>query len=257
MSAAETRRTRPSALALAALVLLLCLPGLAAGVELLVDGDFEAMRSGKDLRIDNKGQDWYESRRDTKEGTAQLKLSTRFVGGNRTRKAMIKAHPELNTYLTQRFAEPQTGRLLVSYDIYVAEILPDDDRSAFCLVGASRDKENGPNSTGRERFVFLGFTSGETDGKLDLFARECGASWDEKTIAVRNLDRGRWYTVVLDVNVTTGTYKVKIDGVTDWFELEAFCHRGRMPKKLTHVSFASWNDGAGTFYVDNVSVRTP
>jgi hypothetical protein len=33
-------------------------------------------------------------------------------------------------------------------------------------------------------------------------------------------------------------------------ELKAF---GRAPKSLSAISFASWNDGPGTFYVDNVT----
>ena len=37
---------------------------------------------------DSKGQDWYESRRDGKEGRALLKLSTKDIGGNATRKAV-------------------------------------------------------------------------------------------------------------------------------------------------------------------------
>jgi hypothetical protein len=33
----------------------------------------------------------------------------------------------------------------------------------------------------------------------------------------------------------------------------AFHGKGaKPPTMLTHVSFASWNDGPGTFYVDNV-----
>jgi len=38
-------------------------------------------------------------------------------------------------------------------------------------------------------------------------------------------------------------------------ELDAFSPSGKAPKRLTHISFASWNDGAGTFYIDNVIAR--
>ena len=33
-----------------------------------------------------------------------------------------------------------------------------------------------------------------------------------------------------------------------------FCE-GKTPEQITHLSFASWNDGPGTFYVDNVTAR--
>jgi hypothetical protein len=169
---------------------------------------------------------------------------------------MIKADPEHNTYLSQRFA-PQTGRFMVQYDLYVQEILPDDNRSAFFLVGGIKDKKNGPNSTGAERFVFLGCENGASGGLMNLFAREGDSAWGERTPVAPNLELGRWYTIVADIDVAAGVYRVKVNGVTDWFDLEAFYTKGKAPKKLTHLSFASWDDGAGTFYVDNVRAWTP
>lgn len=228
----------------------------AAPGELLVDGDFETVGNGASLRRDDKGQDWYESRRDGAEGHALLKLSTRDVGGNATHKAMIKADPEHNTYLSQRFA-PQTGRFMVQYDLYVREILPDDNRSAFFLVGGIKDRKNGPNSTGAERFVFLGCENGSSGGLMNLFAREGSSAWGERTPVALNLELGRWYTIVADIDVAAGVYRVKVNGVTDWFDLESFYTKGKALKKLTHLSFASWDDGAGTFYVDNVRAWTP
>ena len=227
----------------------------AATSDLIVDGDFEECRSGKELRRDSKGQDWYESRRDGK-GRSLLKLSTRDVGGNRTRKAMIKGHPDLNTYLSQRFAKSQTGRFLIRYDIYVSEILPDDNRSAFFFLGQIWDKKGGPNSTGSERFAFLGFENASEEGKMSLFARESDLKWNEKTVVVTNLDLKKWYRIAVDVDVPESIYRVQVEGVSDWFALEAFYHKDETPAELTHVSFASWNDGAGTFYVDNVSAVT-
>ncbi|MFH1845637.1 MAG: hypothetical protein ABIF77_20830, partial [bacterium] len=154
----------------------------AVAGELILDGDFETSTKGSDLRRDAKGQDWYESRKDTGEGRELLKLSTKKVGGNQTHKSMIKAHPELNTYLTQRFAEPQTFFLTVSYDIYIKEILADDNRSAFCFVGGVKDKKGGPTSTGKERFVFLGFENAEEAGKVNLFVREGDSDWAGRTV---------------------------------------------------------------------------
>ena len=48
-------------------VLSMALPALAT--ELVVDGDFEGHKNGAQLRKDGKGSDWYESRKDTEEGS--------------------------------------------------------------------------------------------------------------------------------------------------------------------------------------------
>jgi hypothetical protein len=226
----------------------------AAAGELVVDGSFEAQKNGADLRKDSKGSDWYESRKDTEEGSKQLKLSKKEIGGNATQKAMIKAHPELNTYLSHRLTEPQDLVLSATFDIYIREILPDDNRSAFIMLGGLKDKKGGPNSTGRERFVFMGFENGEEPGKINLFAREGQTKWTEKTTVAKGLQLETWYTIHIEANIPEGFYVVTIDGVTEPFELESFYTKGRTPSKITHISFASWNDGAGTFYVDNVSV---
>jgi hypothetical protein len=219
---------------------------------LIIDGDFSLVPNSATLRRDDKGQDWYESRRDTKEGRKLLFLSKKEIGGNATHKAMIKGHPELNTYLTQRFAEPQTGDFSVRFDIYIHQILADDNRSAFFMVGASRDRKNGPNSTAKERFVFLGFENASEPGKINLFAREGKTSWEEKTIVVPNLDEKAWHTIEVIVYPEAKAYEVVVNGGAP-VELEAL--GTKPPKKLTHISFASWNDGAGTFYVDNLSAK--
>jgi len=228
----------------------------SAMAELIVNGDFEKSPNGAALRRDDKGQDWNETRKDKKEGRLLLKLSTKDVGGNSTKKAMVKAHPDLNTYLTQRFAEPQTRDFSVTYDIFVRKILSDNNRSAFCMIGNSRDKKRGPNSTGKERFAFVGFENAGTPGKMNLFARERGKGWDEKTIIAKDLDLGKWYQVGLMIYVEDESYEVWVEGVTDPIEVEAFRPKPKKKhRKLTHISFASWNDGAGTFYVDNVKAK--
>jgi len=221
--------------------------------ELVPGGDFENIKNGDDLRKDSKGLDWYESRKDTDEGRKLLKLSTKNIHGNATKKAMIKGHPELNTYLSFRLAEPQTITLTARYDILVKEILPDDNRSAFMFLGGVKDKKGGPNSTGRERFVILGFENAATPGKLNLFAREGQEKWAARTLVAEGLDVNSWYTITVDANIPEGYYTVTVDGVVEEFELESFMTKGKTPDKISHISFASWNDGAGTFYVDNVS----
>ena len=229
----------------------------AAAAELIVDGDFSACLKSRDLRVDQKGQDWYESRKDIEGARKLLLLSKRDVAGNATPKAMIKGDAKFNTYLTQSFASPQTGDFTVQFDICVREILPPANRSAFIMIGGSTDKKGGPNSTGAERFVFLGFESAPEAGKLNLFAREGKSAWEQKTVVVRGLDANKWYTVLIDVYPSAGAYEVGLKGITAQpVELEAFSAGKKPPKKLTHLSFASWNDGPGTFYIDNVAARS-
>ncbi len=240
-------------------ILALALAALAgaAGTGLLADGSFDACKTSGDLRVDNKGPDWSETRDDTEKGPKLLMLSTKKVAGNGTHKAMIKAHPDLNTYLTQSFATPQTATFTLAFDICVKEILPDDNRSAFCLVGASYDKKNGPNSTGKERFVFLGWENAKAPGKINLFAREADKDWTGRTLVAENLDLMAWHHLEVAVDVKGGSYKVRLGQGTWSKALKAFKGGTAVPKKLTHVSFASWNDGAGTFYVDNVKATNP
>ncbi|MFC1572379.1 hypothetical protein ACFL6M_02160 [Candidatus Eisenbacteria bacterium] len=230
-----------------------------AQTELLVDGDFESNETGKQLRAREEPQGWYESRRDGSEGRLLLKLSTKKVGRNESRKAMIKASPQFNTYLSQRLAAPQEGRLSISWDVYVREILPPYNRSAFQMIGNASVKGRGPNGAGAERFVFLGFENAEKPGKINLFAFEGGPDqeWDTRTLVASDLDLKRWHTIAVDVDVEKQTYSVSIQGVSEApVQVRAFKSKKKpVPKVLTHVSFASWNDGPGTFYVDNVRTK--
>jgi len=239
----------------AALVLLVsALPALAQD-ELIKDGGFEKLKSSKGLRTDNEGQDWYESRKH-KAGRKLLMLSSKKRYGNRSQKAMIKADPELNTYLSQALAAPQTGKLRLQYDIAVKLIRPEYDRSGFFFAGTSNDKKRGPNSTGKERFVVLGFENAGAEGKMNLFAFEGSGGWDDKSVLAENLDLKTWYSVAVEMDIAAGTYTVQIDGGQVIGPLKAFkTKKDPVVDTITHVSFASWNDGAGTFYVDNVSAK--
>jgi len=232
---------------------------VSRGVNLIVDGDFDRFTKSVELRRDDKGQDWYESRKDTKEGRKLLILSKKPVGGNATAKAMIKAHPDLNTYLSQMLATPQTDDFTVQFDILVKEILPDDNRSAFFMIGNNSDRKGGPNSTGAERFVFMGFENAGEPGKINLFAREEKSGWDARTILAKDLSVNTWYTIEVIAYPSAATYEVTVKGPAGSvgpIEVDAFKAAGKAPKKLTHLSFASWNDGAGTFYIDNVMAHT-
>ncbi len=230
----------------------------AAGVPLITDGDFEASANSAALRKREAAGGWYESRRDGKEGRLLLSLSTKPVAGNATRKAMVKASAARNTYLTQQLSQPQQGRFSLQWDILVKEILPPFNRSAFQMIGNNTVRGRGPNGAGKERFVFLGFENATTPGKVNLFAYEGGDTdqWDTKRVLFSGLSLGKWYTVRVDVDVPGQAYTVSVEGQPGpGVRVAAFRTKGaKAPQALTHLSFASWNDGPGTFYVDNVRV---
>jgi len=91
-------------------------------------------------------------------------------------------------------------------------------------------------------------------GLLNLFAREGKDRWADRTLIATGLRADAWHHLEIVVDVPEGFYEVSVNGGKP-FELESFTTKGRSPKKLSHISFASWNDGPGTFYVDNVSVK--
>ncbi|MFH1144724.1 MAG: hypothetical protein V1774_09300 [Candidatus Eisenbacteria bacterium] len=228
-----------------------------AAAALIADGDFEAVGDGDQLRGREQGG-WYESRNigGDKEARLQLKLSTKPIGSNATQKAMIKGDPRYNTYLSQLFSEPQRKRFSLQWDIYVREILAPFNRAAFQMIGSAHAKGRGPNGSGPERFVFLAFENAAQPGKINLFAIE-GRNpdqWDERTVLVSGLDLDTWYTVRIDVDVPGKAYTVSVGGATQApISVAAFRQKkADPPEALTHISFASWDDGPGTFYVDNV-----
>lgn len=222
---------------------------------ILTDGDFEADQTNAQLRDKEKGPGWYESRGDIPIGPNLLKLSKKPVAGNATKKAFIKGSPKRNTYLTQAFSQPQKGQFTIKYDILVSKIFPSPNRGAIQMIG-NVIPGKAPNGTGAQRFVFLAFENATAAGKLNLIAYEGGSpqAANKKTMVAPNLDPKKWYTVTLNVNVATKAYTVSVAGVTTApVALKAFDANGKgAPGALTHLSFASWNDGPGTFYVDNV-----
>ena len=248
-----------AALALTGLLMLSSpkiVPPAHAQGPLLVDGDFEANKNGAALRKRERPQGWYESRRQSDAARRLLLLSSKKVGKNATKKAMIKASAEFNTYLSQVLESPQEGQLALQWDIYVKEILPPYNRSAFQMIGNASTKGRGPNGSGPERFVFLGFEPGQDPGRINLFAFE-GKNpdqWDERTLLVPDLKLKKWHTVRVELDIPDEAYLVSVLGVTpEPIAVKAFKAKNKpVPKTLTHVSFASWNDGLGTFYVDNV-----
>ncbi len=219
---------------------------------LVVDGDFESTMSGTGLRGLEKPRGWYESRGDGVKGPKLVRLSKKAIAGNATKKAFFKASRKLNAYLSQAFPGPQAGRFSVQWDVLVGRILPKPNRSAYMIIGNDSVTGRGPNATGSERFVFLAFENAPAKGKLNLVAMEKASA--KPRVLVPGLDLNKWYTVKVDVDVPGKAYSVSIPGVTAApVAVKAFEPKEKtIPSSLTHISFATWNDGPGTFFIDNV-----
>lgn len=241
-------------------VLLMTSPG-TSNAQLLVDSDFNASVDSAALRADSSGQDWYESRSDTPPfGPNLLTLDTTNVLGNSTPKAKLTASGTYNAYLTQAFTSAQTGTFAVQWDIYVDSITnlthtpADPDRGGWMLIGDSTDPtRTGPNSDDPERFVYLAFfrDGGATTGPMDLVARDRDDPWENFTTVAADLQLKQWYTIKVLCKLPMGTYDVYVNGAYKKTVTS------RWPKtQVTHLSFATWDDGAGTFYVDDVTAPT-
>ena len=218
----------------------------ALPVAFLSDTNFDASAGDEDLIFNSAGQDWYESRQDGTGGPALLSLDNTDVAGHTGKKAKITGSTSLNTYLSQEFGSPQTNTFGVQWDIYVDNIDTSggDTRSAFMFIGDDIDGQRGPNSSPDDRFVYMAFQNGDDPGTMDLEIYNGG--WRDSLI---QLNQDQWYTIKVVVDVTANTYNIYVDDLLAGADIPA-----NTPKdNLTHISFASWNDGPGTFYVDNVT----
>ncbi|MGV8141237.1 MAG: MopE-related protein, partial [Candidatus Woesearchaeota archaeon] len=215
---------------------------------LLVDSTFEASADDATLRANGAGQDWYESRG---QAPTLLTLDTTNVGGNTGKKAKFDASNTTNAYVTQEFSTPQIGTFSIKWDIYIDNIsdISSPDRAGWMLVGDDSTAGSGPNAANGERFVYMGFykNGGGTSGTMDLIAvNRTGTFTAFQTIA-SGLNMKQWYNIRVDLNLTSDTYDVYVNDVF------AATVTSRIAKtQVTHISFAQWNDGAGTFYIDNV-----
>lgn len=218
-------------------------------ISFLADNEFDESVDSDALRADGPGQDWYESRADM---ATLLTLNTDDIGGNASSKAAIAASAVGNVYLSQELGEVQTGVFGVTWSIYVDEILDRSgpDYSGWQMIGDDADGIRGPNSTGIDRFVYLAFEKdgGGTDGTMDLVARAPSDPWDSFTIIAPGLDMDQWYTIGVICDVGSNTYDVFLNGELVRDNMPAFTAKS----SLTHISFAQWNDGSGSFYVDDV-----
>jgi len=222
----------------------------------LTDGQYDDSVDSLDLQADSPGQDWYESRR---EEPSLVSLNKANIGGNSTPKAAFAASNTRNVYLTQEFCQPITQTATIQWDIYVASILNSaryPDRAAWMLIGDDTGADPtrvGPNAEDSERFVYLGFyrNGGGTSGTMSLVARDRDDTWSTFTTVASSLNIGQWYTIKVSLNLAAGTYDVSVDG-----QPKATV-TSRTPKnEVTHISFAQWQDGAGSFYVDNVKAES-
>jgi len=240
------------------------------GVPLLADADFEASTNSADLRLNSTVQDWYDSRVGwSGSNTTLLTLNTQNVGGNSGKKAkmnqswLIDGKYVGNVYLSQEFVVPQPSIFSVEWDIYVDTILDysDVDRAAHMMIGADLDGSRGPSSSDPERFVVMGFyhQDGSTvpGDSMSLLAQEHEDSMSNSSewrVIANNLSMDKWYNIRLEVNVLEKNYDVYIDNVLVAENVLAFDQY--YMDQLTHISFATWNDGIGTFYIDNVQEYT-
>ena len=86
---------------------------------------------------------------------------------------------------------------------------------------------------------------------MSLVAREPGDSFNDSTqwrVIAGGLNFETWYDIQVDIDVVSGVYDVYVDGVLAATGVQFYNYNNA----LRYISFAQWNDGAGTFYVDNV-----
>jgi hypothetical protein len=89
---------------------------------------------------------------------------------------------------------------------------------------------------------------GGTSGTMDLVAVNRTGSFTSHWVIASGLNLKQWYTIKVICNIPAGTYDVYVDGILQ----KAGVSSRNAKTSVTHISFAQWNDGAGTFYVDNV-----
>jgi hypothetical protein len=246
------------------------------GSSLIADSTFDASIDYNDLIADSIEQDWYESRTPGATGgdPTLLSINTENIGNNFGKKIKLSESPLIydpitntssyvgNAYLTQEFITPQPQAVSLTFDIYVESIKDyyDVDRAGHILVGTDNNDGRGPNSGEKERFLLMGFyhlngTSTPGDN-ISLIAQELedpisnSSQW--KVIA-DDLKIGEWYTIRLDINVISKNYDVYVNGTLKAEDVETL---NPLVRSLTHISFGTWNDGPGTFYLDNVREST-
>ena len=90
---------------------------------------------------------------------------------------------------------------------------------------------------------------------------------EEEDPIASNLQMDKWYHIRIDIDVPARDYDVYVYDVNavggnlqrgnliaSALGLPAY---GTLMSKVSHIGFATWNDGPGTFYVDNVREYVP
>ncbi len=223
-------------------------------IQILSDSTFDMSADSGEL-ISSEHGFWYESRNQAQH---LLTLDTTDIGGCcPSKKAKITGDQSLNTYVTQEFSEEQFGIFTVEWDIYIDEVMDciatntNRDRTGWMLIGF--DGGSGPNRLEANRFVYMAFDQTDNLGgdTAELVTRNTGTGFDIQTVQkVMNLDQ--WYTIKVVLDIPNYTYDLYVDNefintVETWNSTALNFGNG-----ASHISFASWNDGPGTFYVDNV-----
>jgi len=233
------------------------------GVPLIADSSFNAVNNDDELRTNAAGQDWYDSRQGfSGQDPTLLTLNTENIGGNSGKKAKLAESTTGNSYLSQEFVVPQPGRVSVEWDVYIDTILNyrDVDRAAHQMIGVDTDGQRGPNSAEGERFLVLAFYhkdgSSVPGANMSLIAQEYNQSTSNSSqwkIIADDLQMDQWYNIRLDIDVQSQTYDAYVNDVLRAEGVGAFNHA---LQQISHISFATWNDGIGTFYIDNVQAES-
>jgi hypothetical protein len=219
----------------------------------LADSDFNASADSAALRANGTGQDWYESRA---QAPTMLTLDEAAIGSNSTKKARLASSTTQNVYLSQEFAASATSTFMAQWDVFVDDVLDDStrDRAAVMLVGDDSGGTNGPNSASTERFVHLAFwkNGGGDTGSAVLVAQEAGDTFNDSTVwrqVKTDMSLDQWYTIRVVGNLAADTYDVYVDGVLAASGVAALTAKS----SVGYISFASWSDSRGAYYVDNIT----
>jgi hypothetical protein len=221
-------------------------------VELLADSGFELVPSNTEMRANDAGQDWYESRQQSEAAINRLSLDTGNIGGNGTHKAQINNYQQtVNTYLTQGLPAPVTsGNFTAQWNVYIDSIADSvDDRTGYMFLGKDLDGINGPNSNDAERWALFSFSKvggGSVGGGLSFGYRSTGAGW---ITATSTLNFDQWYTVKVVGHLANDTFDLYINN-----QLLVAGYSAKTPViDPAFITFATFSTDGGNFYIDNVS----
>jgi len=198
--------------------------------------------------------------------TSTARYLTSYLQGKSDEQILSDLQSIQRVFEYYNFNEPPPEReptFAIQWNVYVDKIFDDGnrDRGALMMLGDNSDGTKGPNSASSERYVFLAFWcpdgGGDNPGDtMSLIAREPGDSYEDSS-AWREIASGlsfdTWHTIKVTCDLIDNTYDVYVNGDLVGNDIPAYS-----PKDIiTHISFAQWNDGAGTFYVDDVIPLLP